>query len=169
MKKTNNKKIDITLNTLDESKIPIGKALYKKTTKKIVETLVSLSEINQNSAVFDNDFKTLSFEISFCNDKTIREINSTYRGKDKATDVITFALFVDDENSIVIDNNIELGEIIISTQTLERQAKENNNTLEVELYTLTTHGILHLLGFDHLTQKDYDFVVGIQEKIIKSL
>ena len=169
MKKTNNKKIDITLNTLDESKIPIGKALYKETTKKIVETLVNLSEINQNSAVFDNDFKTLSFEISFCNDKTIREINSTYRGKDKATDVITFALFVDDENSIVIDNNIELGEIIISTQTLERQAKENNNTLEVELYTLTTHGILHLLGFDHLTQKDYDFVVGIQEKIIKSL
>lgn len=169
MKKTNNKKIDITLNTLDESKIPIRKALYKKTTKKIVETLVNLSEINQNSAVFDNDFKTLSFEISFCNDKTIREINSTYRGKDKATDVITFALFVDDENSIVIDNNIELGEIIISTQTLERQAKENNNTLEVELYTLTTHGILHLLGFDHLTQKDYDFVVGIQEKIIKSL
>lgn len=169
MKKTNNKKIDITLNTLDESKIPIGKALYKKTTKKIVETLINLSEINQNSAVFDNDFKTLSFEISFCNDKTIREINSTYRGKDKATDVITFALFVDDENSIVIDNNIELGEIIISTQTLERQAKENNNTLEVELYTLTTHGILHLLGFDHLTQKDYDFVVGIQEKIIKSL
>ena len=169
MKKTNNKKIDITLNTLDESKIPIGKALYKKTTKKIVETLVNLSEINQNSAVFDNDFTILSFEISFCNDKTIREINSTYRGKDKATDVITFALFVDDENSIVIDNNIELGEIIISTQTLERQAKENNNTLEVELYTLTTHGILHLLGFDHLTQKDYDFVVGIQEKIIKSL
>ena len=169
MKKTNNKKIDITLNTLDESKIPIGKALYKKTAKKIVETLINLSEINQNSAVFDNDFKTLSFEISFCNDKTIREINSTYRGKDKATDVITFALFVDDENSIVIDNNIELGEIIISTQTLERQAKENNNTLEVELYTLTTHGILHLLGFDHLTQKDYDFVVGIQEKIIKSL
>ena len=169
MKKTNNKKIDITLNTLDESKIPIGKALYKKTTKKIVETLINLSEINQNSAVFDNDFKTLSFEISFCNDKTIREINSTYRGKDKATDVITFALFVDDENSIVIDNNIELGEIIISTQTLERQAKENNSTLEVELYTLTTHGILHLLGFDHLTQKDYDFVVGIQEKIIKSL
>ena len=169
MKKTNNKKIDITLNTLDESKIPIGKALYKKTTKKIVETLVNLSEINQNSAVFDNDFTILSFEISFCNDKTIREINSTYRGKDKATDVITFTLFVDDENSIVIDNNIELGEIIISTQTLERQAKENNNTLEVELYTLTTHGILHLLGFDHLTQKDYDFVVGIQEKIIKSL
>lgn len=169
MKKTNNKKIDITLNTLDESKIPIRKALYKKTTKKIVETLINLSEINQNSAVFDNDFKTLTFEISFCNDKTIREINSTYRDKDKATDVITFALFVDDENSIVIDNNIELGEIIISTQTLERQAKENNNTLEVELYTLTTHGILHLLGFDHLTQKDYDFVVGIQEKIIKSL
>ena len=169
MKKTNNKKIDITLNTLDESKVPVGKTLYKKTTKKIVETLINLSEINQNSAVFDNDFKTLSFEISFCNDKTIREINSTYRGKDKATDVITFALFVDDENSIVIDNNIELGEIIISTQTLERQAKENNNTLEVELYTLTTHGILHLLGFDHLTQKDYDFVVGIQEKIIKSL
>ena len=145
MKKTNNKKIDITLNTLDESKIPIGKALYKKTTKKIVEKLINLSEINQNSAVFDNDFKTLSFEISFCNDKTIREINSTYRGKDKATDVITFALFVDDENSIVIDNNIELGEIIISTQTLERQAKENNNTLEVELYTLTTHDALPIL------------------------
>ena len=67
------------------------------------------------------------------------------------------------------NDTIELGEIIISVDTLIKQAQENSNCIEDELYTLITHGILHLLGFDHLTQKDYDFVVGIQETVIKNL
>ena len=46
--------------------------------------------------------------------------------------------------------------------------EENNNTLEKEILTLITHGILHLLGFDHQTKKEYDFVVGVQNKVLKN-
>ena len=162
-----NSKIEI--NKLAKVRLPVQKALLLQKTDKIIELLLNMPEITKNSPVFEHSFNTLSFELSFCDDNTIREINRTYRNKDRATDVITFALFADDENAIIINDTANLGEIIISTQTLVNQAAENNNSIEKELYALITHGILHLLGFDHLTQKDYDFVVRIQEAVIKNL
>ena len=162
-----NSKIEI--NKLAKVRLPVQKALLLQKTDKIIELLLNMPEITKNSPVFEHSFNTLSFELSFCDDNTIREINRTYRDKDKATDVITFALFADDENAMIINNTAALGEIIISTQTLVYQAAQNNNTVEDELYTLITHGVLHLFGFDHLNQKDYDFVVGIQEAVIKNL
>lgn len=162
-----NSKVEI--NKIGKIRLIENKATLKNQAKKIVDILAQMPKIQENSPIFKHDFSTLSFELTFCNDSTIQEINATYRNKDKTTDVITFALFADDENSIVIDKTIELGEIIISVDTLVKQAQENNNDIKTELYTLITHGILHLLGFDHQTQKDYDFVVGIQEAVIKNL
>ena len=129
-----------------------------ETVRKVLEYACSKEKLGKvcfNVIIVDNDY--------------IHELNKNYRNIDRVTDVITFALFADDENSIVIDKTIELGEIIISVDTLVKQAQENNNDVKTELYTLVTHGILHLLGFDHQTQKDYDFVVGIQEAVIKNL
>lgn len=162
-----NSKIEI--NTLDKLRLPFKKGDIKKTAQKILSLLVLMPRISSCKTLSRQDFQTISFEISFCTDRLIREINRDYRSKDKSTDVITFALFADDENSIIQNDTLELGEIIISIDTLISQAQENGNTIEKELYTLITHGILHLLGFDHLTQKDYDFVVGIQEAIVNNL
>ena len=162
-----NSKIEI--NTLDKLRLPFKKGDIKKTAQKILSLLVLMPQISSCKTLSRQDFQIISFEISFCTDRLIREINRDYRSKDKATDVITFALFADDENSIIQNDTLELGEIIISIDTLISQAQENSNTIEKELYTLITHGILHLLGFDHLTQKDYDFVVGIQEAIVNNL
>ena len=162
-----NSKIEI--NKIGKVRLCENKTTLKNQTKKIVDILLQMPQIQESSPIFNHNFSTLSFELTFCNDSTIQEINATYRNKDKTTDVITFALFADDENSIVIDKTIELGEIIISVDTLVKQAQENNNDIKTELYTLISHGILHLLGFDHQTQKDYDFVVGIQEAVIKNL
>ena len=162
-----NSKIEI--NTLDKLRLPFKKWDIKKTAQKILSLLVLMPQISSCKTLSRQDFQIISFEISFCTDRLIREINRDYRSKDKATDVITFALFADDENSIIQNDTLELGEIIISIDTLISQARENGNTIEKELYTLITHGILHLLGFDHLTQKDYDFVVGIQEAIVNNL
>ena len=162
-----NSKIEI--NTLDKLRLPFKKGDIKKTAQKILSLLVLMPQISSCKTLSRQDFQTIFFEISFCTDRLIREINRDYRSKDKATDVITFALFADDENSIIQNDTLELGEIIISIDTLISQAQENGNTIEKELYTLITHGILHLLGFDHLTQKDYDFVVGIQEAIVNNL
>lgn len=162
-----NSKIEI--NTLDKLRLPFKKGDIKKTAQKILSLLVLMPQISSCKTLSRQDFQIISFEISFCTDRLIREINRDYRSKDKATDVITFALFADDENSIIQNDTLELGEIIISIDTLISQAQENGNTIEKELYTLITHGILHLLGFDHLAQKDYDFVVGIQEAIVNNL
>ena len=161
--------IKVEINKIGKIRLSESKTTLKNQAKKIIDILLQMPQIQENSPIFKHDFSTLTFELTFCNDPTIKEINSTYRNKDKTTDVITFALFADDENSIVIDKTIELGEIIISVDTLVKQAQENNNDVKTELYTLVTHGILHLLGFDHQTQKDYDFVVGIQETVIKNL
>ena len=106
------------------------------------------------------------FDVSFCSDETIHQINREYRFKDKPTDVITFSLFVDDDNSIVYRKTADLGQIIVSVETADKQKKE---TLEKEILTLICHGILHLLGFDHLEKKDYDFVVGVQDKVLGEL
>lgn len=161
--------IKVEINKIGKIRLSESKTTLKNQAKKIIDILLQMPQIQKDSPIFKHDFSTLTFELTFCNDPTIKEINATYRNKDKTTDVITFALFADDENSIVIDKTIELGEIIISVDTLVKQAQENNNDIKTELYTLITHGILHLLGFDHQTQKDYDFVVGIQETVIKNL
>ena len=54
-------------------------------------------------------------------------------------------------------------------QKVETALKQTKTTLEEEILTLVCHGILHLFGFDHLTKKDYDFVVGVQNRVIKKL
>ena len=136
---------------------------YKLHIKKILDMLLNMKEI-QTSKVFKKDISKIRFDISFCNNETIKNINSTYRKKDKVTDVITFSLFCDDENAIILRKTADLGTIIIS---LERCDEQKQIDFKKELLTLLTHGILHLLGFDHLTKKDYDFVVAIQNTILK--
>lgn len=110
-----------------------------------------------------------NFGLTFCSDSEIHEINKEYRNIDKPTDVITFALFFDDDIKTVIENKAELGDIIISTDTALRQAEENNLELEQELTVLLTHGVLHLLGFDHMTEDDYNFVVDIQKQVFDKI
>lgn len=140
---------------------------YKSDVKKILEILFSYKEIKK-SKVFDLEISKVRFDISFCCDKTIQEINKQYRNKDKPTDVITFSLFADDKNCIIHRKTADLGQIIISVETADMQKNENNNTLKKEILTLTVHGILHLLGFDHIKKKDYDFVVRIQNKVLSN-
>lgn len=142
------------------------KLFLKRKISKIVNSLFEIDEIKNKSAIKGFDVDRLSFDIIFCDDKTIHSINKEYRKKDSPTDVITFALFADDDNKFVFDKTVELGEIIISMDTAKRQMKEN---LEKEVLTLICHGILHLLGFDHLTDKDYNFVVRVQDSVISKI
>lgn len=138
----------------------------KRKISKLVNLLFEIDEIKNNSAIKGFDIDTIAFDIVLTDDKEIHSINKTYRNKDNPTDVITFALFADDDNKFVFDKTVELGEIIISVDTAKRQAKE---TLKKEILTLIVHGIMHLLGFDHQTNKDYNFVVSVQDSVINGL
>jgi probable rRNA maturation factor len=88
-------------------------------------------------------------------DEYIQVLNRQYRDKDCSTDVLSFALN-EGEEPLMIDGPEEvlLGDIIISLETATRQAEEYGHSLERELAYLTVHGILHLLGYDHMTEDD---------------
>ena len=148
---------------MDNAKIILKN--YKPKIKKMLDIILEIPDL-KSSKIFDEKISKIRFDISFCNDRTIQEINKNYRQKDRPTDVITFSLFADDPNAIIYRKTADLGTIIVSTETAQRQAKK---TLEEEILTLICHGILHLLGFDHLTKKDYDFVVSIQNQVVEKL
>ena len=88
-----------------------------------------------------------SATIAFVSDSKMRELNKNFRSKNSTTDVLSFP-FEADEYDLEIDN---LGDVIISVEQAERQARENNLSLESEIKQLILHGILHLCGYDHET------------------
>ncbi|MBQ8476449.1 rRNA maturation RNase YbeY [bacterium] len=161
-------KANFTLSKIDDinlKKYNIVLKSCKMQIKKILDILLNLTEIKKSS-VFSPDISKIRFDVSFCNNNTIHQINREYRNKDSVTDVITFSLFCDDKNALIYRKTADLGQIVIS---LERCDEQKSKSFEYELLTLITHGILHLLGFDHLNKKDYDFVVGIQNTVLKEL
>lgn len=97
----------------------------------------------------------------------IHNINKEYRNVDRETDVISFAFMDDDTNpeSGVTD----LGEIYISLEKAHSQSKEYGHSFKRELCFLLTHGLLHLLGYDHMTEEDEKEMFGLQEEVLNSL
>lgn len=91
--------------------------------------------------------------IALVDDATIRGLNRAYRRKDKATDVLSFALVEIDKKKFQKACGM-LGDVVLAVETCRRQAKENARPLMGELTMLLAHGILHILGFDHATAKE---------------
>ena len=134
-------------------------------TRKIVEYY--LEQLLDISCLDGFDFESLTFDILFCDSEKTHQINRDYRDKDYPADIITFAIFADDETKFVLDEDINLGEILLALDKVREEAKKHNASDEYELYFLIAHGILHLLGFDHQTEEDYNFVVEVQKKALK--
>lgn len=140
-----------------------------KNTKKMFSCALKLENIEQNSCIAGYEYEILTFDILFCDNKKIHQINLEYRQKDCPTDVISFAIFADSPKNerFIFDNEINLGEIIISLDKTKLQAEENSHTFEKELYFLIAHGILHILGFDHQDEKSLEYMWHTQEKMIE--
>ncbi|MCS7171587.1 MAG: rRNA maturation RNase YbeY [Aquificaceae bacterium] len=100
--------------------------------------------------------KGVEISLYLTDDHTIKRLNKTYRGKDKPTDVLSF-LFNEH-----VDRYRFLGEIVISVDTAERQAKEFGHSMQDEIKRLLVHGFVHLLGYDHELGKE-------EEKVFKEI
>lgn len=94
----------------------------------------------------------------------IHSINKEYRGIDRPTDVISFAL-EDDETFIKTDYRV-LGDIYICLDKVVEQAHEYGHSFKREISFLTVHGILHLLGYDHMNKEDESVMFNLQEAIL---
>ena len=94
--------------------------------------------------------------VTITNDEKIHELNLQYRNIDRPTDVLSFALRESDEPEIIFDEAQPeiLGDIVISIDRAKEQAVEYNHSLRREVTFLTVHGILHLLGYDHIEEND---------------
>lgn len=99
---------------------------------------------------------------------TIKKINRDYRNIDKVTDVISFAL-LDSGEDMKFDGVIELGDIFINRNRVLSQAKEYGHSKKREFVFLFVHGLLHLLGYDHMNSKDEKKMFDLQKKIIGDL
>lgn len=147
---------------LDEKK-------FIKTARDILKFYLKQPEIAENSCLHQEDFDTISFDFLYCDSVKTHEINREYREKDYPADIITFAIFADSEEKFIFDGEINLGEVIIALDKVIEEAAKKNITREEELAFLISHGILHLLGFDHQTIEDYNFVIAQQNKALESL
>lgn len=118
-------------------------------------------------AICESAYKTLNlcenlvFDVNIVDKLTIKSINNIYRNINKVTDVITFANRDDKEIFVPL-----LGEIFICLDQARKQAKDYKHSLQRELIFLFTHGLLHLLGYDHMTKKDEKIMLSLTNKII---
>lgn len=111
------------------------------------------------------DLKNCEFNIILTNNKKIHKINKEYRGIDRETDVISFAL--EDEKDIEYDDFRLLGDIYISMDKCYAQALEYGHSRVRELCFLATHGVLHLLGYDHMNPSDEEKMFGLQNELLE--
>ena len=119
------------------------------------------------------DVKDSEVSITLTNDKKIHELNRDYRGIDRPTDVLSFAFRESDEPEIInndVDEAIDtLGDIIISVDRAKSQSEDYGHSLRREIVFLTVHGMLHLLGYDHMEEADRLEMEKEQEYIMSKL
>ena len=110
--------------------------------------------------------KNPTVSITIVDNKKIKEINRDYRNKDSETDVISFAF--EEADDYEYPDMRFLGEIYISIDKAKSQAEEYGHSLKREICFLTVHGLLHLLGYDHIEEKDRVVMRKLEEEILES-
>ena len=138
--------IDISSQSIDSPSIWEGFAV--DVSKSVLETLELLEA---------------ELSIFLCDDATIHPLNRDYRGKDKPTDVLSFAQREGD--FAFIDDDV-LGDVIVSMDTTIRQANERKHSTQTELRVLLVHGILHLLGYDHIEDDEAEIMEAKEREIL---
>lgn len=160
------------INIFSENIYPdweIDEKKFIQLARKILKFYLKQPEIKDSCCLASQVFDTISFDFLYCDSEKTHEINREYRQKDYPADIVTFAIFADSEEKFIFDGEINLGEVIIALDKVQEEATKKDVTPEYELAFLISHGIMHLLGFDHQTMEDYNFVIAQQNKALDSL
>lgn len=130
--------------------------LAEKVVKETLEAEESDPEVEVSLVFVDNDY--------------IRELNREYRNIDKATDVLSFPLLEETaEPGFENPGEQALGDIIISLERAQEQAEEYNHPFEREVAFLIVHGMLHLLGYDHMEEEERVVMREHEERVLSRL
>lgn len=134
----------VFINTLHGYKVP--KSYLTSSYKKILLDLPAKEQLR---------IKNKNINLVFLNSSKIKEINSKFRNKNKETDILSF------EST---EPNV-LGELVFCPPVIKKNAKQNKWALKYEYLYMLIHGVLHLLGYDHETEKDSLDMFKLQDKI----
>ena len=138
---------------------------YESTIKKVLKECYEVENLVNSKLIIT---------VTLTTPENIRKINNEYRNIDRATDVLSFPMFEKDE----LDKKIKeqdficedvLGDIIISVEKVEEQAKEYGHSFERELSYMVVHGFYHLMGYDHIEEKDKVIMRPKEEKVLNRL
>jgi len=149
----------LILNYKNESGEKIGDVFFKKILGKFEKVLSACAA---------------EIGLTLIKDSHIKRLNRDYRGKDMATDVLSFAYLEDEPGGAVRasvrpltgDAPFIVGDIFISVETAKRQAKSHSHSLKKELEILFVHGLLHLFGFGHETDSEEEEMENFAKKIL---
>ena len=131
---------------------------YKSYIDLIIQKMIVVLDLEKN----------YDMSIIVVDPEAIHQINRDYRNIDKVTDVISFAS-QDDLSVLNMEESIELGDIFINVQAIRDQAKDYGHSIKREFCFLVTHGILHLLGYDHMNSIDEKEMFNLQEVILDEI
>jgi len=137
--------IELEINNQTQTRIPRQKLVELL---KFINKKLKIKKKNKLSLAFVSPLK-------------IKKLNKQYRKKDEVTDVLSF-----EENDFP-DPESSIGEIIICSSRAQKQAKEFKHSFAREVVRLTLHGYLHLLGYDHIKNKEAEIMEELEEKIMK--
>ena len=138
---------------------------YEELAKKVIEKCFQIEKMTNTKLVIT---------ITFTNPENIRKINKQYRNIDKETDVLSFPMFEREELQEKLKNNSFthediLGDIVISIEQVEKQAKEYEHSFERELSYMIVHGFYHLMGYDHMVEDEKQEMREKEDRVLESL
>ena len=119
------------------------------------------------------DPEPVSLSVSFVGKEEIRELNKNYRGVDRQTDVLSFPLYekgcIPEAEDLEEDEELAIGDVVICEEVCEAQAKEYGHSVKREFAFLVAHSMLHLSGYDHMTEEESKEMEKRQEKALNDL
>lgn len=134
---------------------------YECLIKKVMQTCFDEEKLNN---------KKLYVNVVLTNNKNIKEINSAQRNIDKETDVLSFPMYEKNEiENLNLENEDILGDMVISIEKVEEQAKEYGHSFERELAYMVVHSFYHLMGYDHIEEVDKQKMRPKEEFILNKL
>ena len=139
-----------------------NKSWLKKIKNKKYYFNKKLKKISQIPKIFKN--KNITFTILLTNSSQMKKLNKKFRNKNKPTDVLSFPNFEEKNLRLVKQNFFYIGDIAISYEIINSRSLKNN--FQSEFDKAWIHGLLHLVGFDHIKNKDYFKMEKIEKRIL---
>lgn len=151
--------VDISVSDPQWKDIPDFETLSLTVAKKVLDSAMLPRQIEKK--------KALEVSVLLANDALIQVLNREHRKIDRPTNVLSFAFL--DEPGAMNGDTVALGDVVLSYETIEREAREQGKFIRDHALHMLVHGTLHLLGYDHQNNDDATVMETLEIRVLESL